>query len=886
MNRPVTTTSVGVVSLAGQTAPPAGTATLRGPPATPAKVAEPQMDLATALAGLPPLLPWALGVVLGIAADNALAIPPGPAAAIAALAALFMLAPQARNRWVFVPALITACACGALLHHRALRTTPADDIGQFTTAEQRLARVTGLVVDEPRISAAGFAPFAAWLPQSTRTSFILAVDGVETTTGPASASGRVRVTVKEAALQVTEGARVEAFGWLFRPGPPRNPGGFDWAGFQQRRGVHAGLVCARSECVNVIPNAEGSRPGWRTRWRGWARRLLQDERLRTGGAGLTVLDAMVLGRRAGVERNIEQAFIDTGCAHYLAVSGMHVAMLAAAVLVPARMLGLPRRRTALLVMACVAAYALLADARPPILRSAIMVFAYGIGVLLRRPGGVTGALALAAMGILAIEPAALFDLGFQLSFAAVAGIVALSPVFSTALAAGAGWARRTALREHRLSPELERIAQQHADDTGWRRAAKALRLLLAVGLSAWVSSLPIVAGGFGYVALWGWLNSLLALPLVYVVMLTGFLRMALDALIPPLGDLLDPVLDLAVAALVGLLETLAKLPGVNLSVAPPSAWFIAAYYGLLAVLAARVRGWRIRGLLPATVALLALTAGVSLLRTNTPDGVRITQLAVGRGTSTVIELPDGGVWLYDAGASGSFDPARHVILPFLRHQGIRRIDGIIISHANLDHFGGVPEVIRSLPCGPVYLAPQFERDCGEAMPCGPLLEGLHQRHHPIEQVVAGDTLQLGEDVAIEVLWPPADLPAAYDINDASLVLRLTYGGTSALLTGDIESASQYALVERGGVRADVLVLPHHGAVVPSTPAFLRAVGAEVLIRSSFVPTDPRGSLEQLIGPASLFNTADDGAIEITLDGGAVRARSLGSRPGAEPDVEQ
>jgi len=835
---------------------------------------------------VPALLPWALGIAAGIVLNEYAPMAPALAVAAVVVAGATMAMRRVRRRWGIALALFAALAMGVLLHHRALRVVPTDDIVHYAGERQRLARVTGVVMDEPRTRSTGYAPFEPWLYLSARTTFLLAVDGVETQQGMVNASGCLRVTVKDAALQVTEGARIEAFGWLFCPQAPRNPGSFDWATFQRRRGVRAGLVSPRAECVKILEPG-GDPPWWsRTHWRSWARRMLLDDRIESGGAGVTVLDAMVLGRRAGIDRNIEQAFIDTGCAHYLAVSGMHVGMLAAAIWLPARLAGWPKRRTAWLVMALVVAYALLADARPPIFRAAVMVVAYGMGIVLRRPRALVGALCLAAIVVLYVDPASVFDVGFQLSFAAVIGIVALQPVFAAALAAAYRRVRARVLGEQPLTPELERIAQLHTPETWVRRAGRGAGVLLSVGLAAWVSSLPIVAHGFGYVAWWGWFNSLVALPAVYIVMVTGFLRIAVGAVVPPLGDALDPVLNVAVGVLTALLAALAKLPiGRQAVPAPPAAWIV-AYYLLLAVLAARVRGWTPRWTVAAGSALLVGATSVWFFSSNTPSGVRITQLAVGRGTSTVIELPDGAVWLYDAGASGSYDPGGHVIVPFLRQRGIRHIDGIVLSHANLDHFGGVPAVLDAIPCGPVYVAPQFEDGCRAGQPCAPLLELLRERSHPVTQVTAGDALPLGGDAIAEVLWPPADATPGMDVNEASLVMRIRYGENAILLTGDIESVAQSRLVERGGLDADVLVLPHHGAVEPTTRAFVAAVGADVLVRSTFVPTAESAALQIEIGTARLFNTADHGAIEVLLDGHGVRARGLGPESAGLAELDE
>jgi predicted membrane metal-binding protein len=148
------------------------------------------------------------------------------------------------------------------------------------------------------------------LYRQARTSCLLAVTAIETRDGWATASGKLRISVKEAALAPRAGSRVEAFGQLYRPRGPRNPGAFDWARFQRRRGVWVQLACDNVESLRVLDGPDESR-GWLHAVRTRARSMLHDRRIATGGPSVAVLDAMVLGRRAGIDRKIERAFIDT-----------------------------------------------------------------------------------------------------------------------------------------------------------------------------------------------------------------------------------------------------------------------------------------------------------------------------------------------------------------------------------------------------------------------------------------------------------------------------------------------------------------------------------------------------------------------------------------------
>jgi competence protein ComEC len=243
----------------------------------------------------------------------------------------------------------------------------------------------------------------------------------------------------------------------------------------------------------------------------------------------------------------------------------------------------------------------------------------------------------------------------------------------------------------------------------------------------------------------------------------------------------------------------------------------------------------------------------------------VTALSVGRGSTTVIALPQGGTVLYDAGGAINSDVGRWAVVPFLRARGIRRIDRVFLSHPNLDHYNGLPTLLEEIPTGPVVFNAHFAPRSPEKSPSAHLLELLSHRHHPIETPEASVTDWSMEGVRFERLWPPEQLDETPPVNETSTVLRLTYKGRSILLTGDIDRLAQEALIQKGNLHADALVAPHHGAVTTTTGAFFRAVAPKVVIQSSGErTTEMRSALQSLLGEIPLYNTADVGAVEVVI----------------------
>ena len=262
-----------------------------------------------------------------------------------------------------------------------------------------------------------------------------------------------------------------------------------------------------------------------------------------------------------------------------------------------------------------------------------------------------------------------------------------------------------------------------------------------------------------------------------------------------------------------------------------------------------------------------------------PSGDRlvVTVLAVGAGSATVIDLPDGRTMLYDAGSRSPYDVGRSTVVPFLRHRGVRRVDRVYLSHPNLDHFSGLPTILDHFETGPIVINEHFVPLSTPRSPSRHLLEEeLGRRNQEIEIMDPSTAKWSSGGVTFERLWPAGDTDPALSPNDSSTVLRLSYAGHSVLLTGDIEERAQRALLDRGNLRSDVLILPHHGGVCASTAAFISTVGPHAVLRSSHQRTDETISeLTAIVGPIPLYNTADVGAIEIVIDRNGAEVTAVG-----------
>ncbi len=775
-----------------------------------------------------------------------------------------------------------------------------------------IARVRGRVVSEPRLLEPASFEFARWSYGGERTVFELDCASIEAAHGSQPVDGRIHVSVHEAVLDLRRGDDIDVFGRLTPLRPPDNPGGRNWALQARRDGIRASLLC--DFALNVTP-AEREPPrrdladasttrdavvirldvaAALDRWRQTLRDALFEDASTVDPDEAGLLQAIVLGQRAGVSRELTDAFVKSGCMHFMAVSGAHLAALILLVVAVGRLATWSHRFLAAAIIGFVVLYALGTDLRYSILRAAVMTIAVCVCVLVRRRGTLLNTLAGVAALFVLIFPPVIFDVSFQLSFAAVCGIGYLAPALGGV--EREVWIRlRYPALLRRRDPDGRVLDRLHRFTPVNRARRHVLRWVvqpLQVSMAAWLVTAPIIAWHFHRVQPWGALTSVPAILIVGALVTGGFLAVVIALVSPTLALPVKGVVSLLDGVLIAFVNAAGALPWSSVAVGRPGVSFMMLYYVALGALVwafrtGSARTWDRSGALiephrrprrrdVLAAALLAAivvawgTAG-STVAGRAHNSLRVTVLSVGRGLATVLELPDGRTVLYDAGSDRPFDAGARIVAPFLRSRGIDRVDLVYLSHANLDHYNALPGLLDELrrygpgdALGPVVTTSHFASHSPAGSPGAHLLEWLAAHRIPVETLPAHETTWRLGDVEFERLWPPDDLANA-SVNDTSLVLRVTYAGRSVLLTGDIEDEAQLALIERGGIQADVLLLPHHGSVRNSSPAFIDAVDPEVCISSH----GRGGNLERTALPMILrgrqwLNTADVGAVEVVL----------------------
>ena len=882
-------------------------------PITPTNPEQPEAGL-TAV----PLFHAAWLFAVGIALASRLWLQPSSVLIALALTGSVCIAAALRAQrmaWVPVAALwvLLGAWCGEMEPHPA----PAPELAALS--DGLLRTVEGTVIDAGpvRSDLEQNVDEPSTISPSQRVD--LRVDSVEAITAESDAqspvSGAVRLTVHlpldAGARAFVCGERIRTVARLLPPEVYHDPGVWSRADYLLDQGITSTGTVA-FERIDRLGRAPGAFVWCRVHaWQhASTERLLAlpaamhklPAPMRLSEDDAAMLAAMVAGDRTWLTHALRVGFERTGSFHMLVVSGLHLGIVAACLFWVFKRLRLPRVAATLLTIVASFAYALFTGFATPVERSLWMVTLYLVGRLIYRERSPLNTIGFAALCLLAISPRSLFDSSLQMTLLAVVAVAGVAaPLLEGTIHPYAAATRdlEFVAIDMKLPPPLaefrvmmrmvaERLKRGVNSAASrifpWtvRFGVRALELVVVSCVVELAMTLPM-AIYFHRITIFALPVNLLIVPLLVVLMPAALLTLLLLAVWPAAAVIPAMLVAFVMHLGVGLVHLFGAMALGDFRIPGALAWQAAAFCALLGVAIALARSslqrptrWLRRG---AWIALMAAAIVAVLPRPiERPRGAMLMEaIDVGQGDSLLIITPDGKTLLVDGGGFGGgprqapqdFDIGEEVVSPALWARGIRHLDAVALSHTDSDHMGGIPAVLRNFHPDSLWVGnnppiPRYQALLAEAAAL----------HIPVRSYFAGDAFSFG-DARVEVLAPFRGVAASTSHpNDNMLVLRIAYGATSVLLTGDAEAPVEQAMLAEPDLNSTLLKVGHHGSITSTRPEFLARVAPQWAVISCGLHNrygHPREEVLQALEEAHVrtYQTDTEGITCFRLDGKAV-----------------
>lgn len=797
-----------------------------------------------------PLIPMTSALIFGIWLGVWQPGSVGWALAAALMTAVVLIISICRTRWlVLLP--LAMCLLGGYLSIQPWLGADIPDHHVVRYADKGYWIIHGVVENAPEV-------------RQEKWHFVISANRLVNKEKVYEVCGRVRVSGRGEWPHPKAGDHVVFRGRLKSIHNFNNPGGFDYRRYMRLKGVQARIYATKGS-LKIESAARGGR---------WLQHV---DDLRKGLGSqmdaalpgcrphtLHLLKALILGERGLVSTDLREKFNQAGVGHVLAISGLHVGMVAAiSFAVALRILALipwvlkrawVRKGAALLSLVPVLGYGIIAGLSPSTQRAMVMVTVFLLSFWIGRRHDWLNTLALAALVILVVFPPALLSISFQLSFTAVLAIV-IGTRF---------WPGRDV----------------QVESTLWKRVLRRLLAFLWVSALAILGTLPLVLHYFNQVSLVGLAANLIVVPIMaFIVVPFGLLGTLGVAIHSDLGALVWQVSAWGIDWMLWTVELISSRPWAAVKSVTPSGLEILLYYAFIGVCLfwkklSHAKVWGASVLL-----LCALDAGYWGYQRFGRDDLRLTVVDVGQASANLLELPGGYTILIDGGGfsdNSSFDVGARVLAPFLWHKKIKTIDLVVLTHANSDHLNGLLYILDNFNVGEVWSNQEPASTKGFEKWVKLLAD--HNISHPDFEQMPRRITRYG--VCLELLAPPTDFLKRKtkepwrDSNNNSLVMRVCHGDVCFLFTGDIMHQAEDDLVRRIGrnrLHSTVLIVPHHGSKSSSTHFFIKAVKPEASIISAGWQNRFRfphpGVLKRLEAVGSrVWCTAEHGAVMVKSNG--------------------
>ncbi len=720
------------------------------------------------------------------------------------------------------------------------RFVPSEDISNFINPNREVT-LTATIVDQPNI-------------RSKRIQFTAEVESLTYLSAHEYTDGEILVTIlREKKSGRTKekkygyGDKILLKGFLEHPPHARNPGEFDFANYLRLNNITATFFVKKDSNVTVLHN-DGN-------WflyniifpsRTWMSRQLD---YYIGGDEGNFLKGLILGDRSEIEREAKEVFINAGVMHILAVSGSNVLFIVLIFSSVFTALRFPKLLSYIALIILLVAYIFLTGESASVIRAVVMGLIFLSAIYFEIGHDNYNTIAVAAILILLVDAKELFDSGFQLSFAAV-----LSLAY--------------------FYPKIKSLIIFFPDNVKSFFGVKSLWMIFASTFAATLGTLPFITMYFEKISLVGLITNLFIIPLSGVLLALGVTVIMISAVSSFLAQFYAIATLLITKVFLWLIYFAGSVPFASIELRF-SLFESLIFYGAIFYLFNSFSRQFMRRLVIVVLAIanIIIFRNVYAEAKSYDEKLRVTFLDVGQGDAVHIHFPSGENLLIDAGPRTlTYDVGERVIVPYLKRQNISHLNAVITSHPHSDHLGGLPSILRSIRVDTVY-------DAGTPIASLLFFEYVHlldSLQIPRRVLRRGNSLAQFGSSKIYVLHPTdnfADTSREHNRNNSSVVLKLIYGATSVLLSGDAEKEAEKKITQRYGdfLQSSILKAGHHGSKTSTSVQYLNYVEPEIAVISVGVRNTFRHPSQKTLQKlkerkVQFYRTDEQGAIVFESDG--------------------
>ncbi|MFP4697890.1 MAG: DNA internalization-related competence protein ComEC/Rec2 [Eubacteriales bacterium] len=660
--------------------------------------------------------------------------------------------------------------------------------------------------------------------EEDKTNAIIIVDKILINNNKYTQPITIKVTL-DSVINIKLKDKIEGQGTLYELQPPRNDGGWNERLYYSIRQID--YRCYANE-FNVINKSEKNLFQYIKEFKEETKENYY-ELLPAKEAG--IVSAMILGDRDGLDEDIRDSFQKSGIMHILAISGMHITLLGLVLFEFLKKIGLSIRTSAIISIIILILYCYMTGASVSTSRAVIMVGIILGANIIGRTYDIISALSCAAIILLLLNPLYLLDVGFQLSFGTVMGITVITPLIED------------------FFPITNKLIT-----------------LFAASVGAYLSVAPILAYYFYEVPIYAIIVNIIVIPLLSLVVPISIISGLLGFLNLFLAKICIGVVYFILLLYKEITSFVSNLPFNNIIIGRPSVIGILIFYVvIISLLYFKNHKKTQLSILISCIFILIISFSIK------SDQLNITFLDVGQGDAIALRIPNKKTLLIDGGGSVYRNVGKSTIIPYLKYHGIRKIDYMFLTHSDTDHGLGLIQVLDTYKVGVLFMPEtDYKNDLYKE-----LINKAKEKDVRIITMSKGDVLET-DDLSITCLHPTKKYNAKNN-NAYSLVLSLEYKQIYALLTGDIEKNEENLLIPTLK-NHDILKVPHHGSKSSSSDKFIDAINPQIAIVMSGKYNNFGHPHNEVIDrynsyDTMIYNTADDGAIELITNGDTIRIKT-------------